>query len=548
MEATDPDKVDAQGLAYKVTGGGEGGGGSGGPEEGEGGERGGPSSKSIEKYFTITSTGELIQLRPLDRDPPKGKESWLLKVQIRDGQFLKTAFERTRRRHPRVSEGPGIFSTVRKNFLLGHQKIDYADNTNSEHNLQPIDSSKVTQQDTISTKKYHKHMVKLDLKRSVPGKRNEKRIISTELRNFCLNSIRTSKMSVASNVNCDKIIHIRHAKKNIALSLFHPIRMQRTKQTARMMLKNKSNKEITSRYKTEIPTRNTQNASLPVGNIRDTASNFRYLRESKRTGKSDIISLCGFQKPKIRLFPRKKYHRKFSEGNCLSFWETKGYILKDGLTFKNLTHSLPAPDMYFNCSKRCSDLLQRAQNLHAYAFCKDPVMSPQSRLDKKFIDPFCSYRNGALMKIQTNGTSPEEIISRNERALSNRYRRRRRRLQKGGIGSKSHRISKVSKFEVNKIFSTDHRYVKKFMAEDGMCIDYTMSSVTSYTDQQGIPEFLRKVAVRTSDPEGVHVAEVLVKVLVKDINDNPPVFPNETIFAEVQENGPIGKFLSLVFF
>ncbi|XP_037795102.1 uncharacterized protein LOC119590526, partial [Penaeus monodon] len=37
----------------------------------------------------------------------------------------------------------------------------------------------------------------------------------------------------------------------------------------------------------------------------------------------------------------------------------------------------------------------------------------------------------------------------------------------------------------------------------------------------------------------VHEAETTVTVIVKDINDNFPVFPNATMYAEVQENGPV---------
>lgn len=40
----------------------------------------------------------------------------------------------------------------------------------------------------------------------------------------------------------------------------------------------------------------------------------------------------------------------------------------------------------------------------------------------------------------------------------------------------------------------------------------------------------------------VHLVETVVTLLVKDINDNPPVFPNTTMFGEVQENGPIGEY------
>ena len=45
-----------------------------------------------------------------------------------------------------------------------------------------------------------------------------------------------------------------------------------------------------------------------------------------------------------------------------------------------------------------------------------------------------------------------------------------------------------------------------------------------------------------SSSKEVNVAETTVTIIVKDINDNAPVFPNETMFGEVQENGPIGKF------
>ncbi|XP_068208342.1 cadherin-related hmr-1-like [Palaemon carinicauda] len=36
----------------------------------------------------------------------------------------------------------------------------------------------------------------------------------------------------------------------------------------------------------------------------------------------------------------------------------------------------------------------------------------------------------------------------------------------------------------------------------------------------------------------VHSAEMTVTIIVKDINDNPPVFSNVTMFGEIQENGP----------
>ncbi|XP_071534244.1 putative neural-cadherin 2 [Panulirus ornatus] len=44
----------------------------------------------------------------------------------------------------------------------------------------------------------------------------------------------------------------------------------------------------------------------------------------------------------------------------------------------------------------------------------------------------------------------------------------------------------------------------------------------------------------------VHVSETVVTLLVKDINDNPPVFPNATMFGHVQENGPIDLSVAVI--
>ena len=40
----------------------------------------------------------------------------------------------------------------------------------------------------------------------------------------------------------------------------------------------------------------------------------------------------------------------------------------------------------------------------------------------------------------------------------------------------------------------------------------------------------------------VNTVETYVTITVKDINDNAPMFPNSTMYGEVQENGPIGEF------
>ncbi|XP_045139000.1 uncharacterized protein LOC123520620 isoform X2 [Portunus trituberculatus] len=72
VEAVDADLLDEGRLVFHVTGDGV--------EEQEEG--------SGEAFFTVHArTGDLIQLRALDRDPPQGRGVWRLRVEVRDGQW-----------------------------------------------------------------------------------------------------------------------------------------------------------------------------------------------------------------------------------------------------------------------------------------------------------------------------------------------------------------------------------------------------------------------------------------------------------------------------
>ncbi|XP_066971901.1 uncharacterized protein [Macrobrachium rosenbergii] len=69
VEATDPDQSDESGLLYTLRGDGVDG------------------YSSEDAFFKIyPHTGDLIQLRALDRDPPNGKRIWKLRVKVKDGQ------------------------------------------------------------------------------------------------------------------------------------------------------------------------------------------------------------------------------------------------------------------------------------------------------------------------------------------------------------------------------------------------------------------------------------------------------------------------------
>ncbi|XP_064093225.1 neural-cadherin-like [Macrobrachium nipponense] len=85
VEARDRDSLDYQGLLYTVRG------------DGVDGYRPG------EAYFTVNSlTGELIQQRALDRDPPEGKSVWKVRVQVRDARPFGVDLETNEESFPRI--------------------------------------------------------------------------------------------------------------------------------------------------------------------------------------------------------------------------------------------------------------------------------------------------------------------------------------------------------------------------------------------------------------------------------------------------------------
>ncbi|XP_045101058.1 putative neural-cadherin 2 isoform X2 [Portunus trituberculatus] len=74
VEAVDVDERDAGRLVYRVSG--------------DGVERGEGEEEEEGAFFTINArTGDLIQLRALDRDPPYGMSIWRLRVEVRDGKW-----------------------------------------------------------------------------------------------------------------------------------------------------------------------------------------------------------------------------------------------------------------------------------------------------------------------------------------------------------------------------------------------------------------------------------------------------------------------------
>ncbi|XP_045131274.1 putative neural-cadherin 2 isoform X2 [Portunus trituberculatus] len=155
------------------------------------------------------------------------------------------------------------------------------------------------------------------------------------------------------------------------------------------------------------------------------------------------------------------------------------------------------------------------------------------------------YKRKAVVK---RLTSPDSIRPKLHRSL---YKRDHSPID---VPVKRSEHMKVDRIIMSQL-GEDLVYVKKYKAVAGRCEAPASFSVTSKEEEKEKeieqPEDLQKVndekrwwqmvqeMVEEMRREQVHVAETVVTVVVKDINDNAPVFPNATMFGEVQENGPI---------
>ena len=110
--------------------------------------------------------------------------------------------------------------------------------------------------------------------------------------------------------------------------------------------------------------------------------------------------------------------------------------------------------------------------------------------------------------------------------------------------SKVSRLTRDTKSRQKKSKKLDH--APKMEIDGGGCVDFDPFSddISSFHEAQ-----LRHLASQLEKGHHrghkwrrkVNKAETYVTIKVKDINDNAPMFPNSTMYGEVQENGPIGE-------
>ncbi|XP_045138941.1 putative neural-cadherin 2 isoform X2 [Portunus trituberculatus] len=113
---------------------------------------------------------------------------------------------------------------------------------------------------------------------------------------------------------------------------------------------------------------------------------------------------------------------------------------------------------------------------------------------------------------------------------------------------KPRRPARREQRDLETTFHTNYKEEEEEEEDDrngyGECIYFTPSLTTSRQPPTVTPEGGSEG--ETGGGRAQHKAETVLTVMVKDINDNAPVFPNTTIYGQVQENGAANLSVAVV--
>ncbi|XP_042206047.1 putative neural-cadherin 2 [Homarus americanus] len=513
VEATDPDWLDHHGLLYTVRGDGVDG------------------FHPTDAFFSVNSlTGELIQLRALDRDPPRGKEVWKVRVQVRDGQALwsRQAMDRL------------LASNSKKKNKDHNDKVNRRRrNTNDKSNKRRIKRGNISQEPLI-TQGHDKGDIAAGVEKfieEIPDMREGSHLPEHREK---YTRIDGDELSRNSNVNDD--INLENGGKYPRRYSLHTV------------LDSRKNYEPRER-KTTMCGR--QQEVVP--------ENFKgeRMRMNHDSGGS-----------KIHDDSQTRYRGDSGAAVTSHYGDGDGDGDGDLMPSSKTTHddldlrTTPEPSLKLKTNEQSPRSLflhlesNSSNHAHKSRSYDDKLLSSDSRSTTEKTIPLVS-KNGikathiaesladksdSVNNIQTsayppNGTEPTinpgsgsktthpENLSRN----SGRSRDSgiRWKTLPESIGPQPSLVTPRGRRAAGE---EDHYHLGSFSTDSG-CDEGQDSASGNKTQAAG-----RRLGGGSLNGLGgsrVHVAETVVTVLVKDINDNPPVFPNATMYGEVQENGPI---------
>ncbi|XP_042205076.1 uncharacterized protein LOC121854466 [Homarus americanus] len=598
VEAIDPDTVDSSGLVYSVGGDGVDG------------------HSPAHAYFTINPhTGHLLQLRALDRDPPLGRETWRVKVQVRDGQRVSPSLAAVSRasRRPRVTHAQHRYSHHAKvspeaTYIMpqepsvpvqGHYFLSRYPQVpgESQHFLSQEPSGLqgqyflsqdllMSNDDGLVKKRRDKEMKEgrhgAQVQQNTRRKEKQEKYTSTEDRmineedviNQRYKSERSGKTegtNFASKFVKKKGEFIQ--KKRRTAERKRKLRDKNHRKTKEETLMDKKRKIQGGRQSSDVVTRRLElhNLSSRPGyrsefggrKVRQKLIPLTWGSEERQTsllgdqhsGQTTHIVNTSLKARPLRL----KYlsHRKHQPiGVQRKLLSVRGVMKlkapKRDLGGKINVGRKKTPNVYTAERARYANETLSIARPHEAPKNRDIGKSSQKRnpggqegSNEPLENKHSYHFSGANPSSTTASRTERDLGSTGTEGGGTDSKENRGAIDKRETGQLSGNLPHEHQMPLNFLgmnqLLQDRRYVKRFGAEGGGCEDYGVFNMGWEETEKKEPSYMREMR-----RDQVHVAETVVTVVVKDINDNAPVFPNATIYGEVQENGPIDLSVGVV--
>ncbi|XP_064093764.1 putative neural-cadherin 2 isoform X1 [Macrobrachium nipponense] len=490
VEARDRDELDYQGLLYTVRGDGVDG------------------YTPDDAYFTINSlTGEIMQQRALDRDPPKGKAVWKVRVQVRDGQALwsrprnkrHAGTPRKRSSHPlkslssadpqKLTSGTANESDRRRGRgSWDERRVDGRETRIQERGVEEerresvgrlMRSSKEKREARQYLKSYsyrpksENHFQKVRLFSDKKGMADDSQNMSLPFRvkNITLHKFPVGLFSFAGRD--EKIIHSNKLSSSLSVR-FRPM--------ASVVTEAEIKSGRFRQYTSKEPRR-----FLPIGEKQKRFDGRVAPGSKKCLGMTQIV-------------------KGLSEGNLLS--DKDGHF--DSYLLEHKSEVLRKSPL----TRRMRGNLDNARFLVGY---------PERNL---------GIRSNQPINIEMKTKEPDETSGdKKGNIIFLKNRKRNKRTADEGFLDRQYEFGNFG-------LESECDVKDPFGSNKGNNDTVDPSDLWANTDLSAYG-----IGGRTGR---VHLAETTVTIFVKDINDNPPVFPNATMFAEVQENGPVDLSVTVV--
>ncbi|KAG7163819.1 Neural-cadherin-like 11, partial [Homarus americanus] len=473
VEAEDRDRRDQQRLVYSV--------------EGDGVDGYSPSNA----FFGInTRTGQLLQLRALDRDPPEGKRAWRVRVQVRDGQPLKeeplSTFPLTTLYHDSREESERRVKTERKTRSLEKGRRE----RKVENESQTARYIPFISQTSLENKKQRDDERKYHTQRSRPvfSQITEKESKESERKAQTPTSpakvSRTFRSKVKQRAKPAAVVS-HHLPDTITGSSSNKVDLSTFTTSSSDKLKS-INKLIEKSIVNGLATSSTNK----VEDINELSTNSSYVFKGFLGHLDDDSS-------KANLVVKSSGSINPSEQRLMASYNSQVNSL---LVDVKHEHQLPRPGL--TTRKRSLAESDRAHASTAPSTSRGTTRSKRNTL---------TYNN--------NSERPDGSSRRSRAANVSRS------------GSWSHSVGGCD--DLQSFF-----WRSEGSTERGFGGDASGRSEGDDDDDDDEDD--------DDDDERVHMVEMMVTVMVKDINDNSPVFPNVTMFGEVQENGPIDLSVAVI--